>query len=63
MSWRSALLFHKVGWGDCANEALEDPIKPIEDAFRFAMDSATGVIGAVTETFANDMSQVLVDQV
>ncbi|CAN0370315.1 unnamed protein product [Ectocarpus fasciculatus] len=53
----------KVGWGDCANEALEDPIKPIEDAIRFAMDSATGVIGVVTETFANDMSQVLVGQV
>ncbi|CAN0428405.1 unnamed protein product [Ectocarpus sp. 8 AP-2014] len=52
----------KVGWGDCANEALEDPIKPIEDAFRFALDSASGVIGAVTETFASDMSQVLVGQ-
>ncbi|CBJ29771.1 expressed unknown protein [Ectocarpus siliculosus] len=48
----------KVGWGDCANEALEDPVKPIEDAFRFALDSASGVIGAVTETFASDMSQV-----
>ncbi|CAN0283006.1 unnamed protein product [Ectocarpus sp. 6 AP-2014] len=48
----------KVGWGDCANEALEDPVKPIEDAFRFALDSASGVIGAVTDTFASDMNQV-----
>ncbi|CAN0015790.1 unnamed protein product [Ectocarpus sp. 4 AP-2014] len=53
----------KVGWGECANEALEDPIKPIEDAFRFALDSASGVISAVTETFASDMSQVLVGEV
>lgn len=63
VSWRLALLFYKVGWGDCTNEALEDPIKPIEDAFRFALDSASGVIGAVTETFTSDMSQVLVGQV
>lgn len=37
---------------------LEDPVKPLEDAVRFAWDSTAEVIGAVTDTVASDLRQV-----
>eukprot|EP00903_Cladosiphon_okamuranus_P010774 g10180.t1 len=48
----------KVGFGDCTKDALEDPVKPLEDALRYAWDSTAEVIGAVTDTVASDLRQV-----
>ncbi|CAM9743333.1 unnamed protein product [Hapterophycus canaliculatus] len=48
----------KVGWGDCTKEVIEDPIKPVEDAFRLAWDSTTEVVGFVVDTIASDFREV-----
>ena len=47
-----------MGWGDCTKEVFEDPVKPLEDAARYAWDSTAEVIGAVTDTVASDLRQV-----
>ncbi|CAM9381304.1 unnamed protein product [Scytosiphon promiscuus] len=47
----------KVGWGDCTKEVMEDPIKPVEDAFRYAWDTTSDVIGLVAGTIVSDVRE------
>ncbi len=48
----------KVGWGDCAEDVMNDPLKPLEEAFDYAWDSTAEVIGVVTDTVVSDIRQV-----
>ena len=47
-----------MGWGECTTDVLEDPVKPLEDAIRFAWDSTAEVIGSVTDMIASDLREV-----
>lgn len=54
----NTVLKKKMGWGACAENAVEDTVKPLEDALRVAWDSTAEVFGIVTDTVRSDMRQV-----